>query len=219
MHSLTWNSSPNTNTNVTIKLPLEALSQTEVQEQSPHFPRFENPKLVLTKIDTHKHTSPSHTSHAHTHTHYQICREAHQKLQNITCLVKHSMRCSVRFVKRWPWILKRPLGECNPPPSHRHTRTNTTHTTTSNSLHRSLPWEWVIWWQKKKRREDLTSDRETKNRRKKREEWRYGDVGVERHHLTLSREISSQQSGGRWLSTGGKDWDEQIAGEWGVFGD
>lgn len=41
------------------------------------------------------------------------------------------------------------------------------------------------------------SDRETKNRRKKREEWRYGDVGVERHHLTLSREISSQQSGGR----------------------
>lgn len=77
------------------------------------------------------------------------------------------MRCSVRFVKRWPWILKRPLGECNPPPSHRHTRTNTTHTTTSNSLHRSLPWEWVIWWQKKKGREDLTSDRETKNRRKK----------------------------------------------------
>lgn len=165
---LNRNSSPNTNTNVTIKLPFEALSQTEVQEQCPHFPRFENPKLVLTKIDTHKHTSPSHTSHAHTHTHYQICREAHQKLQNITCLLKHSMRRSVRFVKRWPWILKRPLGECNPPPpSHRHTRTNTTHTTTSNSLHRSLPWEWVIWWQKKKRREDLTSDRETKNTRKK----------------------------------------------------
>lgn len=147
-----------------------------------------------TLLTGHPVSQTAHT-YKNTHSHNQIFREAHQILQNITCLVKHSTRCSVHSVKRWPWMLKRPLGGGFSP----------------SALHTSVPWEWVIWWQERRRERLAATDWQRKVKTE-----RGGGGGW--YHLTLSREILSQISLGRWLSTRAKYWDEHVGSRGGFRG-